>query len=101
MGSSVDVKITNAWTSAGDAVDSIFYEYKINEYDDKCFEKENVDGGGVVDNITISAFTPSPTLAWRSVLPTTTGPPPMETMRQFPSAANPISRPMVKLCATN
>jgi hypothetical protein len=58
--SSVEVRLTNAWTSAGQAVDSIFYEYKINGFDEKCYEAPDIDGGSTYDNITIQCLHSEP-----------------------------------------
>ena len=58
--STVDVRLTNGWTSAGDAVDSIFYTYKVDNFDDKCFEKQDVDGGDHYAEITIQCLHTEP-----------------------------------------
>jgi len=57
---SVTVALINAWTSEQDAIDSIFYQYRINAFDDQCFEEQDVNGGDNYAEITITCLQTEP-----------------------------------------
>jgi len=52
----VTVRLYNAWTDQQDAVSSIFYQYKIGDYSEKCYEDQNVCGNKSYADITIQCF---------------------------------------------
>ena len=51
--STVTVRLFNAWTSEQEAIDSIFYRYRIDTFDDRCYENQDVGGGDSYADITI------------------------------------------------
>eukprot|EP00535_Pseudo-nitzschia_heimii_P013293 CAMPEP_0197196326 /NCGR_PEP_ID=MMETSP1423-20130617/32297_1 /TAXON_ID=476441 /ORGANISM="Pseudo-nitzschia heimii, Strain UNC1101" /LENGTH=626 /DNA_ID=CAMNT_0042650119 /DNA_START=12 /DNA_END=1892 /DNA_ORIENTATION=- len=57
---SVTVALNNAWTSEQDAIDNIFYQYRVNAFDDQCFEEQDVNGGDNYAEITISCLQTEP-----------------------------------------
>jgi len=54
--STVTVELYNAWTSEQEVIDSIFYNYRINQFDEKCYEKEFLIGNENYDTITIQCL---------------------------------------------
>ena len=54
--STVTVRLYNAFTTSDDVIDSIFFKYKEDEWSDKCFESQNVDGGSSYEDITIQCM---------------------------------------------
>merc|ERR1711935_1105927 len=57
--SSVTVRLYNAWTSSSDVVQSIFYQYK-NDYNNKCYEVQDVAGGATYEDVTIQCLVSVP-----------------------------------------
>jgi len=57
---SVTVALFNAWTSEQDAIDNIFYQYRVNDFDDQCYEQQDVNGGDNYAEITITCLQTEP-----------------------------------------
>jgi len=58
--STVTVKLEQAWTSSA-IIDSIYYEYKTDLFDSKCYEEVGVDRGVTYATITIQCTVLTPT----------------------------------------
>jgi len=56
----VTVRLVNAFTSPEDTIDSIFYQYKEDEFNDKCYEAQDVSGGSAYEDITIQCLHATP-----------------------------------------
>jgi len=57
--STVTVRLYNSWTSSADVVQSIFYQYK-NNYNNKCYEVQDVVGGDTYEDVTIQCMVSKP-----------------------------------------
>ena len=56
----VKVRLVNAFTSPEDTIDSIFYQYKPDDFNEKCYEAQDVSGGTSYEDITIQCLHSSP-----------------------------------------
>lgn len=52
-GSTVTVRLFNEWTNSPNVIDSIFYNYKQDNFDEECYEEKDVEGGDDYQDITI------------------------------------------------
>ena len=53
---SVTVRLVNAWTSRGDTIDSIFFNYKESVFKENCYEEQDIGGGEAFGDITIQCM---------------------------------------------
>jgi len=54
-GTNVTVQLTQSYTNSPDTIDYVFYQYKPDVFDSKCYEEEDMGGGSTIE-ITIECM---------------------------------------------